>query len=314
MARGVSIIVAVLSDDDRLSAHLRALLATQRYYTVPVTSASVRSDLWEYPWDILVADRTSAEVIRSVRTEPEFSARVIVSMTTDGEDSVEALDAGADESMSCDPDDDEFLARVNAARRLVDIKSALMIVHNRLSLLSITDGLTGVYNHRYFQEQLTVMFEKSRTSGAPFSLVFLDIDHFKGVNDGHGHSVGDRVLLELSNQLTGFVRASDVLARYGGEEFALILGNTTANEARDVAERIRAHIAARPIVDDVRITLSLGVASHPLLGAATPAELLRRADEAAYRAKRTGRNRVVVARRSRAAQPSDASVTSEARA
>lgn len=314
MARGVSIIVAVLSDDDRLSTHLCALLKTQRYYTVRATSASARSELWAYPWDILVADRTAAEVIRSVRTEPDFSARVIVSMTPDADSSVDALDAGADEAMSCDADDDEILARVNAARRLVDIKSALVIVHNRLSLLSITDGLTGLYNHCYFHEQLTATFEKSRAKGHPFSVVFIDIDHFKRVNDLHGHSVGDRVLLELSNQLAGFVRATDVLARYGGEEFALILGNTTSSEAYDVAERIRAHVAERPMADDVRITLSLGVAAHPSLGAATAAELLRRADEAAYRAKRTGRDRVVVARRSRITGSSDATVPSEARA
>jgi diguanylate cyclase len=162
--------------------------------------------------------------------------------------------------------------------------------------LSRRESLTGCFNRRAFYELFPREVERARRLGQGVGVVFLDLDHFKGINDRYGHETGDRVLQQLSARLRGIIRETDLLFRWGGEEFVILLPHTGPGEAPALGERIRAAVAERPFVANeshsaVAVTVSVGVA-----GAATwpvdPEALLARADAACYRAKEGGRNRV----------------------
>ena len=161
----------------------------------------------------------------------------------------------------------------------------------RLGELAHVDGLTGCLNHRAFHERLRTEAARAGRSGAPLSLLLADLDHFKSVNDTHGHLVGDALLARTGALLRECARAGDVVARVGGEEFALLLPGTGSTEAAGVAERVRRRLKA--LEDPVTVTVSLGVAGAP--GGAPLEALLRDADQALYAAKRAGRDRVAVA-------------------
>ncbi len=152
------------------------------------------------------------------------------------------------------------------------------------------DGLTGVYNHRHFQEALHSELERAQRYHYPLSLAMVDVDHFKKFNDRFGHPRGDQVLKELASVLKEQVRGSDLVARYGGEEFAIIIPQTGAEQAIMVVDRIRKLLENR-LVNDTRLTISVGVACYPV-DAQQKQELIDKADRALYVAKARGRNRV----------------------
>ncbi len=163
--------------------------------------------------------------------------------------------------------------------------------------MATTDGLTGLVNHRQLQLVLGERLAEARRYRRPLSLLLGDIDHFKAVNDTHGHPAGDAILRGVAEVLSGAARETDVVARYGGEEFVLVLPETDATAAGALAERVRAAVEARPFPiggGTLRITLSLGIATFPE-AAADKAELIARADAALYAAKHAGRNRAVAA-------------------
>ncbi len=178
--------------------------------------------------------------------------------------------------------------------------------NSRLAQLAVTDGLTGLYNHRHFHERLALEVERSQRSGLPLSLLMLDVDHFKRFNDTHGHPAGDEVLRQLARVLGDTRRANDVVARYGGEEFAVILVDTPKFTAAKVAERIRERVAAHDFSEAAPkpgpLGVSVGVATFPEDGGDAEA-LVRAADTALYGAKRAGRDRVVLASTVIAATP-----------
>lgn len=167
-----------------------------------------------------------------------------------------------------------------------------------LERLAITDVVTLVRNHRFFQDQLKIEVERALRHGRKLSLVMVDIDHFKALNDKFGHPAGDAVLRQVAKRLNDGVRTLDTVARYGGEEFGLILPDTDEPGAALVAERLCAAMAATPFQGQdfgpITVTISLGVASLPE-HASTSHDLVRKADNALYIAKRQGRNQSVVA-------------------
>jgi diguanylate cyclase (GGDEF)-like protein len=184
-----------------------------------------------------------------------------------------------------------------AAQASVAVENVLL--HKEAQRLSITDGLTGVWNRRYLQLTLTKEIERAQRFDRPLSVLMMDIDHFKLVNDAHGHQVGDEVLVELTRRTMSTIRGQiDALARYGGEEFIVVLPETPRDGARVVADKILSVIRHRPFVEDgdggVPLTVSIGVAAFPEDGS-TADELVRAADLAMYRAKEAGRDRVEVA-------------------
>ena len=172
-----------------------------------------------------------------------------------------------------------------------------LVAHEQALLeLNVRDGLTGLYNRRYLDHRLALEVERFRRYGRPFSLLLLDIDHFKLVNDRFGHPCGDAVLKSTAADLAGAVRKADLVARYGGEEFCCLLPETGRGGALTLAEKMRGTAAARQHAwegQEIPVTVSVGVAEaveNDTVGA-----LLQRADVALYEAKRTGRNRVVAA-------------------
>jgi two-component system, cell cycle response regulator len=168
--------------------------------------------------------------------------------------------------------------------------------HEEIYRLSIMDGLTGVHNKRYLLDFLERELRIVARNGTPLSLIMIDIDHFKKINDTHGHLAGDGALKELCNRLRPRIRANDLLARYGGEEFAVILPTTDLFGALQVAEMLRALVERDPFAGDgvsIPCTISLGVAEADRAQPGSPEELIGRADAKLYEAKRSGRNRAV---------------------
>jgi diguanylate cyclase (GGDEF)-like protein len=157
-----------------------------------------------------------------------------------------------------------------------------------------TDVLTGLSNRRYLDEQLQRVLAEAGRYGDPASLILLDLDYFKLINDTHGHAVGDMVLKHVAETLLDGIRGVDLCARYGGEELAVLLPRTGLQGAVELAERLRAMVESRPLAlsgRHIRVTASFGVASFPT-PASNPTALLSSADTALYRAKEAGRNRV----------------------
>ena len=166
---------------------------------------------------------------------------------------------------------------------------------NRLSELAISDPLTGCYNRRYFYEMAQAYFSQMQRSTRPLSVVMIDLDHFKNINDTYGHAQGDRVLQKVAAACKSRIRGPDVFARYGGEEFVMVLPETDLPDAQLVAERLRLAIEQlRSELDDIPVSASIGVAMAAGETGMTLEVLLRRADEAMYRSKQAGRNQVTV--------------------
>ena len=168
-----------------------------------------------------------------------------------------------------------------------------VLLHQEAQRLSITDGLTGLANYRYFQQTLGREIERASRFGRPLSLLMLDLDHFKSVNDTHGHQVGDAVLIEVADRVRAEVREVDVVARYGGEEFVVVLPETDRDGAEHIAQRIWERVRNRPLhvqTPDLRVTVSIGIAVFPDHGD-SPSTLVRAADGALYAAKNAGRDR-----------------------
>jgi two-component system cell cycle response regulator len=162
--------------------------------------------------------------------------------------------------------------------------------------MAITDGLTGLYNRRYMESHLSTLVEQAAARGKPLTALVLDIDYFKSINDTHGHDAGDDVLREFAVRVRKSIRGIDLACRFGGEEFVIIMPETDMAVATIVAERLRRRIASEPFPISqgkaLEVTVSAGIAT---LDAAddTAGTILKRADQALYRAKRDGRNRVV---------------------
>ena len=181
--------------------------------------------------------------------------------------------------------------------RLRGQNEELQRMNEALEQLSITDGLTKLYNHRFFQENLTREIARVERSGNTLTLILIDIDNFKQLNDRFGHAAGDHVLCEVARIMSAIVRESDVLARYGGEEFALVPSQTTLNGAVGLAEKIRMAIAESDMVIDnngtrttTRVTVSAGVTAYRH----DRKTFFNDADRALYRAKAAGKDCVIV--------------------
>lgn len=170
--------------------------------------------------------------------------------------------------------------------------NVLTIYINRLREESVRDYLTGLYNHRYFRRELTRRVEEAGRYDKTFCVVLFDLDHFKRINDEYGHQVGDEVLEEFASLLKDLTRAADMVFRYGGEEFALILPETSREDAHVLADRIRENIAKHDFDIDRQVTVSGGVAEYPS-GSSDGYDLIQVVDERLYEAKGRGRNRVV---------------------
>ena len=189
------------------------------------------------------------------------------------------------------PESAGFLDQVANQSYIVMENSRLF---DRIRNLSVRDGLTGLYNHRHILEILQGEFDRHGRYQDPFSILMIDIDHFKKVNDAHGHPAGDAVLREIAAVIQGCLRTVDSVGRYGGEEFVVVLPRTLHDEAMETAERVRSRVGAHVFHahdEGLSVTISVGVATASSSGTDTADAVVREADKALYRAKSAGRDR-----------------------
>jgi diguanylate cyclase (GGDEF)-like protein len=173
------------------------------------------------------------------------------------------------------------------------IKFKKKIFDHDLENMALTDGLTGLYNRRYFDMFYENIFNQSSRYGIPLTLIMCDIDHFKKINDTYGHDKGDVVLKEIANILKSNTRKTDIAARFGGEEFMLCLPSTEITSALDVARKIKQMVLNVKTKDIKKVTVSMGVTSYRKEFDNNPTGLLKRLDDLLYEAKKRGRNRII---------------------
>lgn len=205
------------------------------------------------------------------------------------------LDLGANDYLVRPIDRNELLARVRTQIRRKRLQDRLQENYNRSLSLALIDELTGLYNRRYVQAHLNEVFGESAI-GNETAVALFDVDHFKDVNDRHGHAAGDEILRQVALRIVLHARSTDLVGRIGGEEFVVVMPETSLAGALVGAERMRAAVAEAPFTlaggETLPVTVSIGVAAARA-GHETPDRVLKRADDALYRAKKAGRNRVV---------------------
>ena len=210
-------------------------------------------------------------------------------------DRIVGLQEGADDYVALPCDGAELLARARSLLRVKHATDRLRAIRADLERLVVSDPLTNLYNRRYLTERLEQEFSRAQRYGLPLAAAMIDVDHFKRVNDEHGHLAGDRVLLAVAGAIGRCVRVSDVVARFGGDEFAVIFPQTTVDGASFVARRIVRLVSETPLPveggGELRVTVSVGVSASPEDGSLTAEGLLRSADEGLYAAKHGGKNR-----------------------
>jgi two-component system, cell cycle response regulator len=206
------------------------------------------------------------------------------------------LEIGVNDYLFRPIDKNELLARVRTQIRKKRYTERLRDNVQMSIEMAITDALTGLYNRRYMETHICSLVEQAASRGKPLTVLVLDIDYFKSINDAHGHDAGDEVLREFALRIRKSIRGIDLACRYGGEEFVVIMPETDLAVATIVAERLRRRIASEPFAIQqgartIEVTISVGIAG--LGGADDAASVIKRADQALYRAKRNGRNQVV---------------------
>lgn len=291
----------LISEDDFTSrAMLTAVLRKWSYD--PVTTEN-GAQAWEalqqagapklilLDWNMPELD--GVEVVRRVRTLVTSEPPYIIMLTSNGTKAsvVAGLEAGANDYVVKPYDTDELLARIRVGQRMVELQANLLKARNALAHEAMHDPLTGAANRRAIMETMSSELSRAKRQNADLSIGICDIDHFKKVNDTHGHLVGDEVLCGVVRLLEGSLRKYDRVGRWGGEEFLVVAPGSRDGEAGGLYERLRAALADNPIstqAGKVSITVSIGAATWS--GNQSAEELLGAADAALYRAKDRGRN------------------------
>jgi two-component system cell cycle response regulator len=301
--------VLIVDDDELVLARLQEIVEAEGYRvrTAPGGMEALKS-LKESPASVVITDlnmpgMNGLDLCRRIREHswPGYVYIVLLSVRDEEKHILAGLDAGADDFLSKRTSGAQFTARLRTANRILALERSLMSAVEKKRQLAMTDALTGVYNRRYFMRHLSRELKRAQRFGGDVSLLLLDIDHFKRVNDTYGHVIGDVVLSRLTRQITKCLkRETDWCARLGGDEFAVVLEGTKVAEARNCAEKVRQAIANTAIdtaAGSVHITVSIGVTglegildSH----SATVQPLLERADRNLYASKAGGRNRVTL--------------------
>jgi len=241
--------------------------------------------------------QSGIELCKRLRQQGREPEPFILMLTARGEsdDIVTALEAGADDFVGKPFNRLELKARLTVGKRMVDLQQRLLAMRDSMQNLAEHDLLTGLWNHAMILERVNAEIERASRKGQSLVVVMSDIDFFKRVNDEHGHQVGDEVLSTVAGRLTGLSRSYDSIGRYGGEEFLMVLPESTLAAGADFSERVRTAIAGEPVQtasESLSITISLGVSCWSPGCAKDAAALVHEADQALYRAKHNGRNRV----------------------
>ena len=254
------------------------------------------------PLDVILCDldmpgMDGFKFLSMIKTRKELQDIPVILVTgvNDQESKIRGLERGASDYLTKPYDPAELIARVKVQLKIKTLQDSLKKSNQALMELSNTDPLTHLSNRRFLMKTLEKELQRCERSQKPMALIMVDVDHFKPVNDTYGHQQGDVVLQTLADQMKAHLRDYDLAARFGGEEFALVLPETALAEAVQVAERLRIAISELRIPADhneIRLTISLGVATYPHPKVRTVDNLILEADRALYNAKERGRNRV----------------------
>jgi len=297
----------LLVDDDQVQGKQITAKLSETYKVDWVQdSERVNSAAKEGDYDIILMSTalTDADGLRlasQIKVQEE-TRNVPLLVMIDEDDSrlmIKSLEMGMNDYMTMPIDKNEMTARVRTQIRRKRYQDALRAHYQKSVSMAMTDGLTGLYNRHFLNMHLDNMARQSVKTGKKLAVMMMDMDHFKEVNDSHGHDAGDRVLRQLSEIIMSMSRSTDLAARFGGEEFVVLMPETDDQSALNAATRMREIVESTDfiIADDgttIKKTISIGVANlHPDGDSAEA--LLKRADEALYSAKRNGRNQVKVA-------------------
>lgn len=301
--------VLIVDDDSLVRERLEQLVVAAGFHARSVSNgaaalAALRKDFSPIViTDRMMPDMDGLMLCQAIRGE-EFDGYVYVLLLTaqDSESDILAgLDAGADDYLSKRASSAQLVARLRTAQRILALEHSLRAVIREKGRLATTDALTGANNRRYFNRHFNRELKRARRFGEALSLLMLDIDHFKRINDRYGHAAGDEVLQQFAQRIAECLpRDGDWYARLGGEEFAVALPLTSLAGAAVVAEKIRSRLSAVPMCTaggTVSVTVSIGVSGLEAVAPADDAtveELLQSADRCLYEAKQAGRNRTVV--------------------
>jgi diguanylate cyclase (GGDEF)-like protein len=297
--------ILIIDDTDKVRAQivqtLRRVSLFDRYHEAKDGIEAFKT-LLNVPVDLILCDLEMPRMdgfkfISMVRAREELKDIPVIMLTgrEDRELKIKGLEQGASDYVTKPFDAGELVARVKVQLKLKTLQDELKRSNELLKELSNTDPLTRLYNRRYLMENLDREFQRSMRKKENLSLVLLDIDHFKSINDAYGHQQGDVVLAAVAEVAQTGLRRYDIAARYGGEEFILVLPETPLSEGMAVAERLRQAVQEMgfpPPMDNLTVTVSLGVSTYPTEQIDCVDSLIRQADEALYRAKQSGRNRV----------------------
>jgi diguanylate cyclase (GGDEF)-like protein len=296
----------LVADDSLVSRHLLSTTLSRWGYEPVVafdgTSAVEILEAQDAPQlvvlDWMMPGLTGLEVCQRVRQKEKerYTYILLLSSKNHKEDLVEGIEAGADDYLIKPFDQHELRARLRAAIRLIELQNELVITREALREQATKDSLTQVWNRRSILENLAGELARGEREPRFCGVILVDLDHFKTINDTHGHFAGDAVLQESIRRMKSFIRKYDSIGRYGGEEFLIVLPGCDRQSTCAMAERLRRVLGNQEIRfpnGSVKLTASFGCTAAMRGVSVSSDQLIRRADEALYIAKRKGRNRVV---------------------
>jgi diguanylate cyclase (GGDEF)-like protein len=294
----------LIAEDDPVSRRVLETFLVRWGYEVVVAEDGIQAlailERQDFPrlavLDWMMPGLEGTQVCERVRKVPNRAYVYILLLTarSQKEDILKGLDSGADDYLSKPFDAKELRARLHVGQRILSLQDHLIETREELLYRATHDSLTGLANRGVIIEALDRECSRQLREGGTFGVVLADLDHFKYVNDQHGHLAGDAVLQEMARRMLASVRPYDIVGRYGGEEFLIVVPSSDARGTMGLAERIRKSIEERPVpteVGEIQLTISLGVAATDPAIPLTAQELLKVADDALYRAKDRGRNR-----------------------
>lgn len=301
--------VLIVDDNAAIRSGIKAVLmrdGTFSHFAEAEDGLSAFKAILDDPPDLVICDLVMPGFdglrflgLKASRRELDQIPVIILTAEDDRERKAELLERGASDYITKPFHDKELLARVRIHTKLKRLQDELREKNNQLQTLSITDALTGLVNRRYLMTRLQEEVQRAERHATPLAVVMVDLDHFKRVNDTHGHAAGDRVLQNVASLLAESVRATDLVARFGGEELTLVLPHTGLIGALQLTETLRQKLAEQAHEVEgatLQQTVSMGLAAWEGQGPALSVEgLLKQADDALYRAKQGGRNRVEAA-------------------
>lgn len=296
----------LIADDSIVSRHLLDATLRKWSYDVVVACDGIEA------WNVLQADDapqlaildwvmpglTGPEVCRLVRQRAKEPYTYLLLLTSKSlkEDLIEGMESGADDYITKPFDQHELKVRLRAGTRIIDLQAELVKAREALREQATRDFLTRIWNRSSILEILQRELTRAEREGRPIGVVLADLDHFKAVNDSHGHFAGDAVLREAARRMQSCMRGYDAIGRYGGEEFLVVLPGCDQDSTTRQAERMRQALRGEPMdltASRHVLTCSFGATTFQPGAGATPESLIRTADEALYKAKDQGRDQVV---------------------